>query len=75
MTPHDGDIALNLIPGIGFARYTALLEHFGSAEAVFAASRSDLEQLPRLGRKLADTIASFVTVNPPANTFHALASS
>lgn len=59
MTPHDGDIALNLIPGIGFARYTALLEHFGSAEAVFAASRSDLEQLPRLGRKLADTIASF----------------
>lgn len=59
MTPHEGDIALNLIPGIGFTRYTALLEHFGSAEAVFAASRSDLEQVPRLGRKLAEKIAVF----------------
>ena len=59
MTPHEGDIALNLIPGIGFTRYTALLEHFGSAEAVFAASRSDLEQVPRLGRKLAEKIAAF----------------
>ena len=59
MTPHDGDIALNLVPGIGFARYTALLEHFGTAEAVFAASRSDLEQVPRLGPKLAEVIAAF----------------
>ena len=59
MTPHEGDIALNLIPGIGFVRYMALLEHFGSAEAVFAASRSDLEQVPRLGRKLAEAIAAF----------------
>jgi len=59
MTPHDGDIALNLIPGIGFARYTALLEYFGSAEEVFSASRSDLEQVPRLGRKLAEEIAAF----------------
>jgi len=59
MTPHDGDIALNMIPGIGFARYTALMEHFGSAEAVFSASRSDLEQVPRLGKKLAETIAAF----------------
>ena len=59
MTPHEGDIALNLIPGIGFTRYTALLEHFGSAEAVFAASRGDLEQVPRLGRKLPEAIAAF----------------
>lgn len=59
MTPHEGDIALNLIPGIGFVRYTTLLEHFGSAEAVFAASRNELEELPRIGRKLADEIAAF----------------
>ena len=59
MTPHEGDIALNLVPGIGFARRAALLEHFGSAEAVFSASQSDLEQVPRLGRKLAETIAAF----------------
>ena len=59
MTPHDGDIALNLVPGVGFVRYTTLLEHFGSAEAVFAASKSDLEQLPRIGPKLAAEIAAF----------------
>ena len=59
MTPHEGDIALNLIPEIGFVRYTMLMEHFGSADAVFSASRSDLEQVPRLGRKLAETIAGF----------------
>ena len=59
MTPHEGDVALNLVPGIGFARYTALLEHFGTAEAVFSASRSDLEQVPRLGKMLAERIAAF----------------
>ena len=59
MTPHEGDIALNLVPGIGFARRAILLEHFGSAEAVFSASRSDLAQLPRLGAKLAEAIAAF----------------
>ena len=59
MTPHEGDVALNLVPGIGFARYTALLEYFGSAAAVFAASRGELEQVPRLGSKLAEEIVNF----------------
>ena len=42
MTPHESCIALNLIPGIGFVRYTALIEHFGSVDNVFGASADEL---------------------------------
>jgi DNA processing protein len=38
-------IALNMTPGIGPRAATRLLERFGSAEAVFNATRSELEQL------------------------------
>ena len=59
MTPHDVCIALNLIPGIGFARYSALLNHFGSHEAIFDADASELKQVRRLGGELAERIAAF----------------
>jgi len=38
-------IALNMTPGVGPRAATKLLERFGSAEAVFAATRAELEQL------------------------------
>jgi DNA processing protein len=38
-------IALNMTPGVGPRAATKLLERFGSAESVFAATRSELEAL------------------------------
>ena len=59
MTPHDCCIALNLIPGIGFVRYTALVEHFGSVDKVFGASVDELRQVPGFGEQLAERVAAF----------------
>jgi len=59
MTPHEGCVALNLIPGIGFVRYRALTEKFGSPEQVFSASREELMDVPGVGEQLAERIAGF----------------
>src|SRR5262245_20257777 len=48
-------IALNMTPGIGPRVAAKLLERFGSAEAVFAATRAELEQL-RLPPESVDSI-------------------
>jgi len=44
-------LALNRIPVIGPDLYHTLIAHFGSASAVFAANRSQLEIIPSLGPK------------------------
>ena len=44
---------LQAIPGIGPERAYALLVHFGSVAALAAASRRELENVPRMGRTLA----------------------
>jgi excinuclease ABC subunit C len=41
------------LPGIGPARKRALLKHFGSPEAVLAASREELQNVPGLPQKVA----------------------
>ncbi len=41
------------LPGIGPARKRALLKHFGSPEAVLAAGREELENVPGLPQKVA----------------------
>ena len=41
------------LPGIGPARKRALLKHFGSPEAVLAASREELERVPGFPQKVA----------------------
>jgi excinuclease ABC subunit C len=41
------------LPGIGPARKRALLKHFGSPEAVLAAGRAELENVPGLPQKVA----------------------
>ena len=44
---------LDDLPGVGPARKRALLAHFGSPEAVLAASREQLEAVPGLPGKVA----------------------
>jgi len=44
---------LDELPGVGPARKRALLKHFGSPEAILAASREELEAVPGLPGKLA----------------------
>jgi excinuclease ABC subunit C len=44
---------LDELPGIGAARKRALLEHFGSPDAVVAASREELQAVPGLPAKVA----------------------
>jgi excinuclease ABC subunit C len=48
--------ALDAIPGIGKARKSQLIHHFGSFEAVRAATLAELSALPGFNRKLAETI-------------------
>ncbi len=44
---------LDELPGVGPARKRALLQHFGSPEAILSASREELEAVPGLPGKLA----------------------
>jgi excinuclease ABC subunit C len=44
---------LDELPGVGPARKRALLAHFGSPDAILAASREELESVPGLPSKLA----------------------
>lgn len=48
---------LSLTKGVGSATYRALLERFGSASAILNARKTDLEDIPSIGSKLADEIA------------------
>jgi excinuclease ABC subunit C len=48
------------LPGIGPARKRALLQHFGSPESVFAATREELEAVPGLPQKVARAIYAHV---------------
>jgi len=50
---------LDGLPGIGPRRKKALLLHFGSARAVEAAARSDLEKVPGISRTLAGNIYDY----------------
>jgi excinuclease ABC subunit C len=47
---------LDELPGVGPARKRALLLHFGSPEAVVAASREELQAVPGVPGKLAGQI-------------------
>jgi excinuclease ABC subunit C len=48
------------LPGIGPARKRALLQHFGSPEGVFGATREELEAVPGLPQKVARAIYAHV---------------
>ena len=58
MTPRECCIALNRLPGIGFARYQALVEYFGSPGSIVPVSVGEAMQIPRIGRALAESLAA-----------------
>ncbi|WP_214228374.1 DNA-processing protein DprA [Pedobacter sp. B4-66] len=49
-------IGLTLIKSVGHVTAKSLLEHFGSAEAIFKASKKELLQIPGIGPVTADQI-------------------
>lgn len=49
-------LALTKIEGIGYTYGRQLLQHFGSEEAIFTASKKDLMQIPGIGRVTAEKI-------------------
>lgn len=53
-------LTLLSIPGIGRRRFNRLVQHFGSASAVLAASLDSLEALPGISRSQAGTIVGHV---------------
>lgn len=52
-------IALTQVPHIGTVQARLLVEHFGSAQEVFKASRRQLEEVNGIGSKRASSIATF----------------
>ena len=50
------ELRLVLVPGIGPRLRQRLITHFGSAEAVFRASRAQLQEVPDIGGKLSAAI-------------------
>ena len=48
--------ALDAVPGIGKARKAQLIAHFGSFEAVRAATLDELSALPGFNRRLAEAV-------------------
>jgi DNA processing protein len=52
-------IALTLVPNIGDVRAKALVNHFGSAEPVFHASKKALETIEGFGMKAIESVLNF----------------
>lgn len=52
-------VALTLIPNIGDVNAKTLVNHFGSAELIFKASRKELEQIEGIGYIRAESIKKF----------------
>jgi DNA processing protein len=53
------EIALTLVPNIGDVRAKALIEKFGDAEAIFKATKSNLENIEGIGTIAANAIKHF----------------
>ena len=59
MTEGELCIALNMISGIGYSRYLALKDAFGSADGIRFAGRGNLQAVPGIGKILAERISGF----------------
>ncbi len=70
---------LDEVPGIGPARRTALLQHFGSIEALCQATVEELSRVPGMNKKSAETLRQFLHIQfapkSPAATSHQSVSS
>lgn len=52
-------LALKSIAGVGNVSFPALIDHFGSLEAIFSASVAELQAVPAVTKKAASGIAAF----------------
>jgi DNA processing protein len=59
MDTREAFIALNMIEGIGPVRARSLLEHFGEAPKILAASKSALLRVRNIGEDIAEKISSW----------------
>ena len=59
MDSREALIALNLIEHVGSVRARLLLEHFGDAPKILAASRAELLRVRNIGEETADAIAGW----------------
>ncbi len=55
---------LDGIPGLGATRQAALLAHFGSVRKLRAATRDQVQQVPGIGPRLAETILAALQADP-----------
>jgi DNA processing protein len=59
MDSREALVALNLVDGIGPVRVRSLLEYFGDAPAILAASKQQLLQVRNIGDETADAIGNW----------------
>ncbi len=59
MDSREAFIALNMIEGVGPIRVRSLLEHFGEAPKILAATKSALLRVPNIGEDTAEKIAAW----------------
>jgi len=59
MEPREALVALNMIEHVGPVRARSLLEHFGEAPRILAASRSELLRVRNIGEETATAIAGW----------------
>ncbi|MEV4312286.1 excinuclease ABC subunit UvrC [Actinocrispum sp. NPDC049592] len=60
--------ALDTVPGLGEARKTALIKHFGSLKRLRAASIDEISGVPGVGRRTAEAVAAALTADKPAES-------
>ena len=59
ISDRDACIILNMISGIGYARFAALVRRFGSPSAVLMASELEIAEVKGIGPNLACAVASW----------------
>lgn len=59
ISDRDACIILNMISGIGYARYAALVRRFGSPSAVLRATAVELAEVKGIGENLAISVANW----------------
>ncbi len=59
ISDRDACIILNMISGIGYARYAALVRRFGSPSAVLRAGENELAEVKGIGANLAHAVCSW----------------
>lgn len=59
MTDREASVGLNLISGIGYARFQLLSNHFGAPAQVFGHAPEEYEKIRTIGPQLSERLAEF----------------